>query len=164
MSEEDEFTKENLMKRVVNGRTAFEETLARVPEDQMQTPILHDGWSIQDMLGHLAFWQELMTARFAALRAGQIPDPVTDFDALNARILNDFRHLTLDEVNEREQAAYQQVLDMLEDATEDELFKPDHFAWANGNPFVAWIAGNTWEHYEEHLPELQTWLDANVPA
>ena len=158
---DEAFTKENLLARILGGRVAFDETLARLSEEQMQAQILHDDWSVKDMLGHIAFWQELMTARFYALRAGQTPDPVIDMDALNARILNDFRHLTLEEVRDREQAAYQQVLDMLESATDDELFNPDHFEWANGNPFVGWIAGNTWEHYAEHLPEVQIWLNTN---
>ena len=156
---EEEFTKENLLARLFAGREAFEAALARVPEEQMQTIILHDDWSVQDLLGHIAFWQELAASDLGALRAGQTPNLVTDMDALNARILNDFRHLSLDEVREREQVAYQHVLDMIESATDDELFKPDHFAWTNGNPFLAWIVGNTWEHYAEHLPELQAWLD-----
>ncbi len=155
-------TKESLLAQIYAGREELEATLARVPEEQMQAPILGDGWSVQDLLGHLAFWQDLLVARFAALRAGRTPDPVTDIDALNARILNDFRHMSLEEVREREQAAYQQILDMIESASDDELFKPDTFAWTNGNPFLVWIPGDTWEHYAEHLPALQAWLDKNI--
>lgn len=161
---DDEFTKESLLARLHAGRETFEAMLARVPEEQMQAIILHDDWSVQDMLGHIAFWQELATSYFAALRAGQPPNPVTDLDALNERIQTDFRHLSLEEVREREQVAYQHILDMIENATEDELFKPDHFPWTNNNPFMAWIADNTWGHYEEHLPELQTWLDGNAES
>lgn len=157
---DEEFTKESLLARLFTSRETFEETLARLPEDQLETPILHGETSAKDMLGHIAFWEELATARFDALRAGQTPDPITDFDAINARILNDFRHLSLEEVREREQAAYQHIIDMIERATEDELFKPDHFPWTNGSPFWAWIEGNTWEHYEEHIAEVQTWLDS----
>jgi hypothetical protein len=161
---EPEWTKEKLLAQVFAAREELETTLARVPEQEMGTPILHDGWSVQDTLCHLAFWQELATACFAALRAGQTPDPIIDVDALNARILTDFRHLSLEEVREREQAAYQQVLDMIESATEDELFDPGHFTWTNGNPFLTWIENNTWGHYAEHLPELQAWLYGNVES
>jgi len=160
MSEEEFSTKESLLAHLFAARETFEETIARIPEDQLETPILHDETSVKDMLGHIAFWEELATARFEALRAGQIPDPITDFDAINARILNDFRHLSLEEVQEREQVAYQHILDMIEHASEDELFNPSHFAWTNGNPFTAWIKSNTWEHYEEHIDEVQTWLDS----
>ena len=164
MNDNDEFTKENLLARLFAARETFEETIARLPEDQLETPILHDETSVKDMLGHIAFWEELATAKFDALHAGQTPDPVTDFDALNARILNDFRHLSLEEVREREQVAYQHILDMVERASDDELFNPGHFAWTNNNPFLAWIAGNTWEHYNEHIEEVQTWLAGNAQA
>ncbi len=160
----NEFAKENLLARLLAGRETFEAAPARIPEGQMQAIILHNDWSTQDLLGHIAFWEELAASHLNTLRAGQTPNPITDIDALNERIQTDFRNLSLEEVREREQAAYQQILDMIENATEDELFNPDHFSWTNGNPFLTWIADNTWGHYEEHLPELQTWLDTNVEA
>jgi hypothetical protein len=157
----DEQTKESIMNVLLSAREKLETALSGVPKEQMQEPILHDGWSVQDMLGHITFWEERAVDNFASLRAGQTPDPITDMDAINARTLSEFRHFSLEEVRQREQAAYQHVLDMLETASEDELFNPQHFAWTNGNPFVAWIAGDTWDHYDEHLAELQAWLDAN---
>lgn len=151
-------TKENLFACLFASREVFEETIARLPEDMLEEPILRDQKSVKDMLGHIAFWQELTTAKLYTLRAGQTPDPITDFDAVNARVLNDFRHLSLEEVREREQVAYQHFTDMLESATEDELFKPDHFAWTNNNAFLFWIAISAWEHYDEHIKEVQAWL------
>ena len=35
--------------------------------------------------------------------------------------------------------------------TEDDLFDPQRFPWTKGQPLVDWVAGNTWEHYTEHL-------------
>lgn len=160
----DEQTKQSIMSQLLSAREKLETALTGVPEKQMQEPILHDGWSVQDMLGHITFWEERAVDNFASLRAGLTPDPITDMDAINARTLSEFRHFSLEEVRQREQVAYQHVLDMLESASEAELFDPQHFAWTNGNPFVAWIAGDTWDHYDEHLPELQTWLDANPQA
>lgn len=155
-----EFTKENLIDRIVASRGEFEAALVRIPEEQMQTPILHDGWSVKDMLGHLAFWEERLVAGFNKLRAGQTPDAITNMDATNAQALADFRELTRDEVRHREHEAYQQILAMLKDATHQELFEPGYFAGANGSAFAAWIPGDTWEHYAEHLPELQAWLNS----
>lgn len=160
----DEQTKEDILNLLLSTREKLEAALARVPEEQMQSPILHDGWSVQDMLGHITFWEERAVDNFASLQAGLTPDPITDMDAINARTLSEFRRFSLEEVRLREQVAYQHVLDMLESASEDELVNPNHFDWTNGNPFVAWIAGDTWDHYTEHLPELQAWLDANTAA
>jgi hypothetical protein len=161
---DQEFSKQNLLAKISAGRDEFETTLARVPEQETQTPILHDGWSVQDVLGHLVFWEESVVSRLNILRAGQRPDPVVDIDALNAQILADFHRLPLDEVRRREREAYRQILAMVESATDEELFEPGYFSGTNDNPFIAWIAGNTWGHYEEHLPELQAWLDGNVKS
>jgi hypothetical protein len=80
-------------------------------------------------------------------------------DALNARVLSDSRQLSLEDVRRYEQESYHQLVDMVRNASSDELFKPGYFAWAKGNAFAAWIGGNTWEHYEEHLPDLIAWLE-----
>jgi hypothetical protein len=156
-----EFTKETLTAKILSGRQAFEEILARVPEKDMEAPVLHDGWSVKDVLGHLGLWESLTVSRFNLLRAGHVPEPVRYLDVLNARVLADLRLVSLEEVCRREQESYQQLLDMIQNASDDELFKPGYFAGANGNSFAAWIPGNTWEHYQEHLPEILVWLDKN---
>src|SRR5512140_2451619 len=107
---EPEFTKQSLADRIMSARQAFEETLMRVPAHQMETPILHDGWSVKDVLGHLGFWEARTLARFADLRAGTPPEPITDMDALNATVLADTRRLPLAEVRRQEGQAYRALL------------------------------------------------------
>jgi len=160
----DDFTKESLLAQIVAGRDGLERALARIPEAKMNIPALHDGWSVQDVLGHLAFWQESLVSRFNMFRAGQQFGPIKDIDTINAQSLGDFRSLPLEEVRRRERESYQQVLAMIEDATPQELFEPGYFPGANDAPFSAWIPGDTWEHYEEHLPELLIWLDRDLKS
>jgi hypothetical protein len=156
---EQEWTKEKVLDKITSGRKAFEQTLARVPEQDMEAPVLHDGWSVKDVLGHLGFWEGLTASRFILLRAGGMPEPFGDMDAVNARVLADTRRLSLEEVRRDERESYGELLGLVQSASPDELVKPGYFAWANEHPFVNWIAGDTWEHYEEHLPELRAWLD-----
>jgi hypothetical protein len=151
--------KEDLLARIVSGRQALEQTLARIPEKDLEAPILHDGWSVKDTLGHLAYWEGTLVSRLNTLRAGGTPEPLGDMDARNARTLANTRLLPLEEVRRSEQKTYRQLLDLLQHASPDELFTPGHFAGANGNAFEAWIGGETWDHYEEHLPELNAWMD-----
>jgi hypothetical protein len=128
----------------------------------MEAPVLHDGWSVKDVLGHLAFWEGLAVSQFTLLRAGGAPEPISDMDAVNARVLADTRRLPLEEVRHKEQVSYDALLGMLQGALPDELLEPGHFAWTKGQPFVNWIAGDSWEHYEEHLPELLAWLERDA--
>jgi hypothetical protein len=39
---------------------------------------------------------------------------------------------------------------LIEGAAEEDLFDPKRFGWTNGQPFADWIAGDTYEHYQEH--------------
>ena len=153
------YTKEKLVARMLAARQVFDETLARVPEKEMQTPILHNGWLVKDMLGHLGFWEEQTIRRLGILRAGGTPEPVGDMDEVNEQALVEWRKLSLEVVRRHELEAYTRLVKLVRDATPDELFKPGHFAGAKDTAFVDWLAGNTWEHYDEHLPELVAWLD-----
>lgn len=155
----EEFTQESLLAKIREGRKGFEQVLARVPESRLESPVLHDGWSVKDVLGHLAFWQARQVGRFETLRAGGTPEPLTDMDGLNARVLADARQLSLQEVRHSEAESYRRFLAMVEGATPDELFEPGHFPALQNNAFVNWIPGDSWGHYEEHLPEILAWLE-----
>jgi hypothetical protein len=157
-------TKEQVLDKIISGHRAFEEILARVPEQAMEAPALHDGWSVKDVLGHLGFWEGLTASRFTLLRAGGTPDPLGDMDTLNARVLTEMRRLPLEEVRRSEQESYRQLLGLVQNASPDELFNPGYFSWTNNHPFVNWIAGDSWEHYEEHLPELAAWLERGAQS
>jgi len=161
---EPEFTKESLTAKILSARKVFEDALARVPTEQMETPILHEAWSVKDVLGHLGFWEARTLSRFAGLRAGTPAERITDMDALNARVLADTRRLSLDEVRRQEREAYQGLLDLVQHASPDELFDPAHFPGTDGNAFVGWVEGNTWDHYAEHLVELLAWLEKDARA
>jgi len=158
------FTKKTLLDAMTAGRREFDEVLARIAPDQMETPVLHDGWSVKDMLGHVGYWEAEIVARFATLRAGGKPEPVTDLDSMNARALDDWRRLSVAETRKREREAYDGLLGIARDASTGELFDPGHFAEATQNPFALSIANNTWGHYAEHLPELTAWLDGGGRA
>jgi hypothetical protein len=154
--------KEEMLSRIVSGRRQLEQTLARIPEKEMETPILHDGWSVKDTLGHLGYWEGTLVARLNTLRGGGTPEPLGDMDARNARVLAETRLLPAEDVRRNEQETYRQLLDLLQNATPDELFTPDHFPGTGGNAFAAWVGGETWDHYDEHLPELNAWLERDT--
>jgi hypothetical protein len=56
------------------------------------------------------------------------------------------------QINEKE--AYEAILAIVENAPDADLFDPDRFPWCRGEPFYRWIAVNTNEHYNDHLPDL----------
>ena len=144
------------------GRKELEKLLARLSPSQMEMEkALYENWSVKDLLAHLGFWERRAAAILKALQAGEaVPSLVGDLtlDEVNAQAFaaNHFRPLA--DVQAEEEAAYQDLLALTENAPENDLFDPQRFTWTNGQPFFDWIEGNSYGHYQEHLPALLEWI------
>ena len=146
-----------LLARIRSGRAQFERALAQFSDDQLLAPNLHGGWSMKDLIAHVGFWEQHTAIRFSALLRGvNPPDQALTLDELNARVHAQNQHKPLAEVRLKEQAAYEQLLLLVENAMDDELFDPQRFAWTEGKPFAEWIENNTYGHYEEHQADFKT--------
>jgi hypothetical protein len=151
-----------LLSHMDAGRARLETALARVDADELAAPVLHDGWSIKDMLYHLGFWERRAANLYETLRRGDTPvTPRSDaeMDDLNARAYSAGQERGPDEVRSEETAAYLALRQIAETAPEADLFDPARFSWTEGRPFYHWIEGNSYGHYDEHLPEVMAWLD-----
>jgi hypothetical protein len=144
-----------LLAAIRSGRVQLESALAQFSEDQLLAPVLHGGWSIKDLIAHIGFWEQLTALRFSALLRGVEPpaEPLT-LDELNAQVYAQNRHKPLAEVRLAEQAAYEQLLLLVVNAVDDDLFNPQRFAATEGKPFAEWIENNTYGHYEEHQADF----------
>jgi hypothetical protein len=45
----------------------------------------------------------------------------------------------------------------VEELPDDALFDADCFSWAGGEPLAVAVAGDTYEHYPEHIRNIQRW-------
>ena len=149
--------KDELTNTIHASREKLHAALARISDERMSLVILHGEWSVKDLIGHLCFWEERVAALFADLHAGKSPEPFANIDQLNGQAVADFGKLSLEDVRKREEKAYRNVLAIIRQAGDGELFDPNHFAWTEGRSFSEIISDNTWGHYEEHLPELTAW-------
>jgi uncharacterized protein DUF1706 len=41
---------------------------------------------------------------------------------------------------------------------EEDLISSQRFAWTKGSPLWQLVAGDTYEHYQEHIGQIQKWL------
>ena len=145
-----------LLARVRMGRAQFESAFAQFSDDQLLDPNLPGGWSVKDLIAHIGFWEQHTALRFSALLRGvEPPDEALPQDELNARVYAQNRDKPLAEVRLQESAAYEQLLLLVENAMDDELFNPQRFAWTEGKPFAEWIESNTYGHYEEHQADFK---------
>jgi hypothetical protein len=135
------------------GRGRLEAALAEYDDAAMLERV--DGeWTRKDVLAHLEAWERRLIALAATLRAGDPPPPNVETDALNEQFFQASRHRSVDDVRTRERDAYQQMLAVIDEAADEELFDGGHYRWTDGEPFASWFRENGDEHFDEHLEQL----------
>ena len=165
-------SKNDLLTLIHAGWDDLHTRLGQLTEAQMTTPNPQDGWAIKDHLTHLAAWEIGIAAllqkepRFPAMGLAEIvgfQDGV-DFDRLNDLICQQHRSKSLAEAQQYQQNAHEALLAALDELTDEDLqrpysfFQPQEPGEDNGNPIIGWIMGNTYEHYEEHWPWIESAL------
>ena len=125
----------------------FEATLSRVPEERLNDPgVLDATWSVKEMLHHITGWIRECSTHLEAMTAGTFVEPEeTDeiTDARNAAFADEARGMDVAQVRAALDGARDEVLSRWAEVPEID------------DTAIEWFAGETYEHYEEHLPDLQ---------
>lgn len=166
MSEENSFTQARLIEKIHAARQSLWSFIANLRDDDLVTWCDDVGWSVKDHLVHLALWQNGITAtlrrqsRGAAMGiTGAEYDSSANMDDLNALMRSRYAHLTPGEVKAMLQRAEEDfdaaiarysIEDLQQGYGTFEVDNPD-----DTTPMIAYIIGNTYEHYAEHLPWIQ---------
>lgn len=117
------------------------------PEQKQRPSLTPEGWSVKDLLWHVACWWAEAGIQLQRIRAGTYEDPGKDIDELNARFLEEGRREDLATVEAELAAARTRALQELELQSE---LRP---------VAVEWFVESGAHHYREHLPELRAWVD-----
>jgi hypothetical protein len=90
------------------------------------------------------------------------PDGNTaDMDARNAAYYRHYRDTPLDVALAAAQAHHQRLVAAIEGVAEGDCNQSQKFAWTGGQPLSEAIAGNTYEHYDDHQAGVRAWLEAH---
>ena len=168
--EDERRTKAEVLDRIQRARASLEGVTGGLSEQQLIAPAPDGGWSIKDHLAHLAAWEAGIAAllqrrpRYPAMGLDGETFLNTDEDGLNAIIYQQNSGRSLGEVRAAFRGAQRELLDALAGLTDADLlrtyshYQPDEPGEDSGEPIVNWIAGNTYEHYDEH----RSWIEALV--
>ncbi len=165
----EQVDKTSILNEMSTSYAALEEILAPLDKTQYFTEGVIPGWSIKDMLAHIASWHHRLLAWLDAAVRNQEPtlsglDSVEEMDALNAQFYQENISRPLDEVLTDLRTTRQQIMDIVQAMPEEDLMSPHRFAWSKGEPLWQAIAGDTYEHYREHIAQIQEWLASTNPA
>lgn len=150
-----------LVDLVREGRSQWDALLAQVTEEQMVQPGVAGDWTIKDIIAHIS-WHEreiigvLGSHALVGSELWTLP-----MDERNAQIFIENEHRSLDDVRAESSEIFPGLCEGLGTLEEEDLTDPGRFP---GMPseWQPWslIANNTYEHYEQHIPDVRAWLAA----
>lgn len=127
----------------------FRERVHLLPSEQLGLRLTQGGWTRKQMLAHIAAWHDLTVDRLARFvesgRPGATPD---DEDVLNARTARAAEGRTTGEVLLGMEDSYRRLRREVGRLSDAQLAAHDDWA-------AAIIAGNTYDHYADHLDDLR---------
>ena len=120
-----------------------------------------DGWTIKDHLAHLTHWEQWL------LRHHIAGEPAHDILKLDAEMLEEFdtdwvndfvrqqgQSRSLQEVLDNFHQTHAEVVATLRQMPFDKLLQPRYADDPEQRPLLNWVAGDTYEHYQEHSAAL----------
>jgi len=139
-----------------------------VPAERLYaSPDLPGGWSVKDVLAHLAAWQQRSLTRVVAAADGRVPerpawlpadvDPEGDVEQVNDAIYAANRDRSWADVHAGWRAGFLNLLEAAEAVPERDLLDDNRYPWLAGHSLAAVLLG-TYDHHREHYEELEAWL------
>jgi hypothetical protein len=159
---ETHMDKSTLLNNIRTKQAELDELLSSLSEEQMTTPGVNGEWSIKDILAHMVEWQHVLLKRLHAAIYGGEPGIAMDYsiDETNEQFYQKNRERSLADVQADYKQSYQRILEGIEKLSDEDLNDPHRFSWWDGEPFWKSVAGDTYEHIDEHIGSIRDWLDA----
>jgi len=145
------------MAAIRRDRDRFDATVARVARDRLDEPALPGGWSVKDVLAHIA-WGDRENAGVARARAlvGSELWELSD-DERNAIVVRDSRSRTLEEVLDEYRSSFAEYLTAIGDLSDDDLNDAGRVAGlAERIPgWAPWRVLYDPDHYRDHREAIE---------
>ena len=150
-------SKAGVRERMNQEWAALGAALAGLSDAQMLEPGVVGAWSMKDVLGHVAFWAQEGAKNTELVKAGRQReiarpgDPETT-DRWNAREQQLRARRPLAELRREMDESHQRALAALADLPEEKLSLD-----LDDGTFLELYAVDTYDHYREHIEQVQAW-------
>jgi hypothetical protein len=134
-----------LLERIDEAWRKLFAALDDIPEDRLSEPGVIGEWSLKDLFGHLSFWDENALREVDRALAG-LPRQDNEWQEMNEEDHAARRDRTLPEQRAAMHQAHAALVERLEGV-----------AGIDAAPIDAAIRPDTYEHYEDHIADIQTW-------
>jgi len=146
--------------RLVAERAGLLEQLIGLDERTLTAMPFLDGWTVKDLLAHIAAWDRWELREMRHMASGEILDltEVRDTDAFNADVVAAWRDRTLAEVLAELQEARVTWVAWLQALPDEEFFRQHLFEGEDWS--FAGCVEVQWRHDAEHAAQIAAWQKA----
>jgi len=152
--------KSQLLKRLDEGWNALQEASAGLSASEMMEPGVNGAWSVKDIIAHVTSWEGEALKYLPLILDGKRPPRYSvaygGIDAFNAKINEQTRKLSLDEVLRQRDETHHALIDFIQDAPEEQFTRE--------TPFRHRLRLDTYRHYPEHTATILKWRCLNSEA
>lgn len=154
------------LERTRAARAALDALIATLDDRQMHEPAFEGGWSVKDLLAHIAAWESVCISWIETGERGETPDrpaAISDEEAaaINERTYRENRDRDLDDVRTASRASYERTIATIERLDEAALTDGKRFPWTSGRPVSLFIRWNADDHYDEHREQIAAWASSD---
>ena len=155
-------TKKELLESIRTTRELLEKKFSKLSPKQMVWPGSMDDWSVKDILAHIVDWEQRFIEWYKAGQKGEIPKTPApgytwrELPKLNQEGFEQHKNDTLENVLERFEKSYLEILELVEGMEEQEIFEAEYYEWTGDSSLLPWIAANTSSHYNWARRNIRT--------
>ncbi|MBI2841292.1 MAG: ClbS/DfsB family four-helix bundle protein [Acidobacteria bacterium] len=145
--------------------------LGQMPKARWREPgVWGSGWTLSDLVAHLAEWQRMFLAWYEDGLRGVKPEmPAAGYKwsetpRLNRAIWEKHRSRSLAAVRAGFDSGHSRILQVIEALSPEQLLVPGHFEWTGKHPLTTYIGPNTASHYRFASKVIKRWLKGAAPS
>ena len=151
--------KEALLAKIEDGWRALMAAVEAVPVNKMALAP-SGGWSVKDQIAHVTAWEDILLRHYiggAPLPevAGAKGAAIEDIDHVNLILFERDHDLTIEQVMDRAAVTHKTVIEKIQVTDWETLQGPHRVGDRELPSLLAAVAANTYEHYEEHTPQIE---------
>ncbi|MGE5264847.1 MAG: DinB family protein [Acidobacteriota bacterium] len=153
-------TRDEILRALRQTRSLLLETIDGIPEDAIVTQPVTESWTVKDLLGHMAMWQQVALSFITDYRASGTPQSLglendAAVDAYNRRGADLRRDWSLARVRAELDDAQRNLLSAVETLSDDDLHRALPAPWHSATTLEQLIAINSYEHDPEHIEQIK---------
>lgn len=158
-------TKKALLADVEKEHAILIDYFEQIPRSRLKEQgVWGKGWTVHDLIAHLAEWQTMFLTWYADGEKGMepvMPAPGYKWNEtprLNEAIWKKHKRRSSAKLRDEFDQGYERILALTQSLTERQLLRPGAFPWTGKNALVTYLSANSASHYRFANKVLKKWM------